>query len=88
MFGVVRHDCVSECWFSIYGNSPVSVGSVDSNVQEVYLVVFLTFCCKLEFRMHCTDVLQYVLNILVVGVIYNQYVIYIPEIFDDLVLVR
>ena len=51
--GGVRNDCVSECRFSVYGNSPFSVGSVDSNVQEVYLVVFLTFCCKLEFRMHC-----------------------------------
>ena len=38
--------------------------------------------------MRCIEVLQYVLNIWVVGVIDNQYVIYVPEIFDDLVFVR
>ena len=32
-------------------------------VMSRKFVVFLAFCCKLEFRMHCIEVLQYVLNI-------------------------
>ena len=47
--GGVWNDCVSECWFSVYGSSPVNVGSVDSNVQEVYLVVFSHSAVNLSF---------------------------------------
>ena len=64
--GVVRgvwDDCVYECWFSVYGYFPVCVGSVDGDVQEVYLVVYFTFCCECEFWMYCVEVFQYALDV-------------------------
>ena len=85
--GVVRgvwNDSVRECRFPVHGNSPICTGPMDGDVKEVYLVVCLPFRCELESRVYCIEVPRYVLDICVVGVIDNQYVVYIFEIFYDL----
>jgi hypothetical protein len=58
--GVVRgvwNDGVGERRFPIYASFPVSGGSMNGNIKEVYLVVFLAFCCELEFWVYCVEVL-------------------------------
>jgi hypothetical protein len=88
--GVVRgiwNDSIRKCRFSVHGDIPVHRGSMDGNVKEVYLVVCLAFCSELEFWVYCVEVILYVLNVCVVGVTDNQYVVYISEVFYDLVFV-
>ena len=88
--GVVRgvwNDSVCECGFPVHGNSPVCRGSMDGNVKEVYLVVCLAFRRELEFRVYCIEVPQYVLDVRVVGVVDNQYIVYVSEIFYYLMFV-
>jgi len=88
--GVVRgvwSDSVCECRFTVYGNSPVCSGPMDGNVKEVYLVVCLAFQCELECQVYCAEVCQYVLGICVVGVIDDQYVVNVCELFYDHMLV-
>jgi hypothetical protein len=66
--GVVRgvwSDSFLECRFPVYGNSPICRGPMDGDVNEVYLVVCLAFSCKLESRVYCIEVLQYVLDVCV-----------------------
>jgi hypothetical protein len=53
----VWNDGVGECRFPVYANFPVSGGSMNGNVKEVYLVVCLTFCYELGFRVYCVEVL-------------------------------
>jgi len=57
------------------------------DVKEVYLVVGLTFHCEFECRVYCVVVCQYVLGVCVVGVIDDQYVVNISEVFYDLIFV-
>jgi len=67
MVEVVWDDCVCECWFSVYGYFPGCVGSVDDgDVQE-------------EFWMYCVEVFHYALDVCVICVVYDQYVVYIPK---------
>jgi len=56
---------------------------MDGDVNEVYLVVCLAFSCKLESRVYCIEVLQYVLDVCVYvfGVVDNQYVVYVSVMF-------
>jgi len=89
--GVVRgvwNDSVLECRFPVHRYSPVCRGPMDGNVKEVYLVVCLKFRCELEFRVYHIEVPQYILDICVVGVLDNQYVVYVSEIFYDLMFDR
>ena len=58
--GVVKgvwNDGVSEGRFLVNTNFPVSGGSMNGNVKEVYLVVCLACCRELEFRVYCIEVL-------------------------------
>ena len=60
---------------------------MDGNVKEVYLVVCLAFHCELEFWMYCIEVSYCVLDVCVVGVVDKQYIVYVSEIFYDLMFV-
>ena len=84
---VVRNDGVYKCGFPVYGRFPVSGCSVDGDVEEIYLAVCLLFCCEIQFLVHCVEVIQDVMDACVVGVIYDQYVIYISEVSCNLVFV-
>ena len=88
--GVVRgvwNDGVRECRFPVYGNSLVCRGPMDGDVKELYLVVCLAFQCELECQVYCVEVCQYVLGICVVGVVDDQYVVNVSEVFYDLMFV-
>jgi hypothetical protein len=39
--------------FPVYASFPISGGSMNSNIKEIYLVVCLAFCCELEFWVYC-----------------------------------
>ena len=88
--GVVRgvwNDSVHECRFPVYDNSPVCRGPLDGDIKEVYLVVCLVFQCELECRVYYVEGCQYVLGVCVVGVVDDQYVINVSEVFYDLMFV-
>jgi len=74
--------------FPVHGNSPVCRGPTDGDIKEIYLVVCLAFRCELESQVYCTEVPQHVLDVCVVGVVDNQYIVYVSEIFYDLIFVR
>jgi len=89
--GVVRdvwNDSVCECRFPVCGNSPVYNGPMYGDVKEIYLVVCLAFQCELECQVYCVEVCQYVLGICEVGVIDDQYVINLCEVFYYLMFDR
>jgi hypothetical protein len=44
---------------------------LDGEVKVVYLVIGLGFSCELQVGVHCVEVVQYALDICVVGVV-NQ----------------
>ena len=73
--------------FSIYGNFPVGGDPVDSNIQEIQLVVGFCFCCELHVWVVCVEVLLYVVNVRIVGVVDYQNIIDVLEVADDFVFV-
>ena len=81
---VVKNDGICKCGFSVYGKIPIRGCSVDGDVKEIYLAVCLLFCRELQFRLYCVELFQDVMDICVVGVIDDQYVIYISEVSYDL----
>ena len=85
--GVVWNDCVLESRFPVHRNSPVCRVPMEGDVKEVYLVVCLAFHCELECRVYCVEVCQYVLGVCLVGVVDDQYVVNVSEIFYDLMFV-
>jgi len=60
---------ISKCGFSVYGCLPIRGGPLGCYVQVVYLVVCLSFCHEFQFWVYRIEVVQYVLNVHVVGVI-------------------
>jgi hypothetical protein len=56
-------------------------------VWVLLMVVFFTFCCEFEFWVYRVEVLKYVLHVWVVAVVYDQYVVYVSEVFYNFVLV-
>ena len=87
--GVVRgvwNGSFHECRFPVYDNSPVCKGTMDSDVKEVCLVC-LAFQSELECRVYYIEVCHYVLGVCVVGVVDDQYVVNISEVFYDLMFV-
>ena len=73
--------------FSVYGNLPVDGGSVDGDVYEIDLVVGFCFCCDIYVWVDCVEVILYVVDVCVAGVINYHYVIYISEVSDNFVFV-
>jgi len=69
--GGVGDYCVCKSGFSVYGCVPTGGGSFDGDVKVVYLVVGLGLSCELQVGVHCVEVVQYVLDVCVVGVV-NQ----------------
>ena len=67
--GGVWDDCVCESGFPVYGRHPIGEGPVDCNVKVIYLVVGLCFCSKLHVGVDCVEVIMYVIDVSVVGVI-------------------
>jgi len=84
---IVRNDGTCKCGVPVYGKFLISGCSVDGDVKEIYLAVCLLFCCEIQFLVHCVEVIQDVMDACVVGVIYDQYVIYISEVSCNLVFV-
>ena len=85
--GGVWDDCVYESGFPVYGRHPNGGGPVDCNVKVLYLVVGLCFCSKLHVGVDRVEVITYVINVCVVGVIDYQNVVNIGKISCNLVLV-
>ena len=56
---------------------------MDGDVKEVYLAVCLAFHYDLECWVYCVEVCQYVLGVCVVGVVDDQYVVNVSEVFYD-----
>jgi hypothetical protein len=74
----VWDDCIHEGGFSVYGGRPVGGGSVDCNVEVIYFVIRFCFCCERHFGVDCVEVILYVTDVCVVGVIFPN------KIFDAL----
>ena len=60
---------------------------MDGDGKEVNLAVCPAFHCELECRMYCVEVCQYVLDVCMVGVVDDQYVINISAVLYDLMFV-
>ena len=54
-------DAACEGTFSIYGGCPFSRCLMNSDVQEIYLVIGFRFCCELHVRLELVKVLLCVL---------------------------
>jgi hypothetical protein len=81
-------NAVCERWFSVCRGYPICWGLVNSDVQKIYLVVRFWFCCKLHVWVEHTEVILYVFNVSVVGIINYQNVIDIAKICSDLVFAK
>ena len=75
-------------YFSIYGGCPFSRCLMNSDVQEVYLVIGFRFCCELHVGVEHVKVLLCVIDVCVAGVINYQNVIHILEICSDIVFIE
>ena len=69
--------------FSIYGNFPVGGDPVDSNIQEIQLIVGFCFCCELHVWVECVEIILYVVNVCAVVVIDYQNIFDVAEVPDN-----
>jgi len=85
--GVVWDDGICKCGFPVYGKFPVSGCSVDGNVEEVELAVCLLFSCENWFWVYFVEAVKDIMEVREVGVVYDQYVVYISEVSCNFVFV-
>ena len=57
---------------------------MDGDIQVVYHVAGFRFHCELKFGVYSVEVIQQGLDVCVGGDVYQQYVIHISEIIDNL----
>ena len=81
------HDCVCEGGFSVNEGHPVCGGPVDSNVQVMYFVIGFCFCSEFYVGVDGVEVVLYVVDVCVSGVINYQNVINLSKVTCNFILV-
>ena len=69
-------DAVCEGRISIYGGCPFSRCLMNSDVQEVYLVIGFRFCCELHVRVERVKVLLYIIDVCVADFVFCLFLFY------------
>ena len=60
---------------------------MDSNVKVIYLATGFSFCSELHVRVDRVEVILYVIDVCVSGIINYQNVVYVVQVSCNLVLV-
>ena len=85
--GGVRDDYVCESGFTLNGSHPIGGGPVECNVKVIHPVVELCFCSKLHVGVDRVEVIKYVIDACVVGVVDYRNVVNVEKVSCNLVLV-